>query len=109
MTDAPRTRAPLLKALTSQEELVAVMLGHGHNYHDIAERIGCAPRTVATHAENASRKIPGDLPAQMKLVTWMRGAPLDVLTGAWLRSPSGAYRMAANSAVASSEPRQAHE
>lgn len=100
-------RAPLLKPLTAQEELVAVMVAHGHNYADIAERIGCAPRTVNKHAEKAALKIPGDLPAQMKLVVWMRGAPLDVLTGAWLRSPLGTYRSVAKRVVHSSG-RQTH-
>lgn len=95
------SRVELLKPLTPQEEIVCLLVAHGHNYRDIGERLQLSHRTIEKYAEEAGRKIPGDLPAQMKMVVYMRGGSMDVLTGDWLRSPQGAYRRKAEVTVSS--------
>lgn len=71
------------------ESLVASMIGYGHNYSDIAERLRIARETAAHHAKRAAKKIPGDLPQQMKIVFWFRGAPIELLTARWESPISG--------------------
>lgn len=79
-------RAPLKKPLSSTEAVIVAMLASGqHNYHSIGEHLGISYKTVKFHAERAKAKIPGDLPTQLRLLAWYRGASLDVLTGSKVR------------------------
>lgn len=67
--------------LTGQEMLITGLIAEGRNYSAIADLLSITRDTVKWHAKNAAAKIPGDLPAQMKLAVWYRGAPIFVLTG----------------------------
>lgn len=79
-------RVPLRRPFTSTEAVVVAMLASGqHNYHSIGEHLGISYKTVKFHAENAKGKIPGDLPTQLRLLAWYRGATMDVLTGSRVR------------------------
>lgn len=75
------TRVPLHRDLTESERIVALLLARGFKPDKIAMRVGCAVNTVRMHIITAALKIPGNLPAQTKLIVWWRGASLDVLTG----------------------------
>lgn len=77
-------RAPLSAPLTKAQAACSLLLAHGHNYADIGERLGVSRATVKFHIFEAAKKIPGDLPAQMKVVCWVRGAVVEVLTGKWM-------------------------
>ncbi len=74
-------RAPLRKPLTRSQATACLLLANGHNYSDIAERLGTGPDAAKFHVHAAAKKIPGDLPAQMKVVCWLRGATKEVLEG----------------------------
>jgi DNA-binding NarL/FixJ family response regulator len=76
-------RAPLRAPLTKSQAACALLLANGHNYADIGERLSTSRATAKYHVHEAAKKIPGDLPAQMKVVCWVRGAALEVLEGAW--------------------------
>lgn len=79
-------RVPLLAPFTPMEGIVAKMLASGqHNWRSIAEHMGCSWRTVKFHGEQAKKKIPGDLPTQLRIVAWYRGASMEVLTGSQTR------------------------
>lgn len=77
-------RVPLSSPLTRAEAACCLLLANGHNCADIGERLGhTGLATARFHIINAAKKIPGDLPAQMKVVCWVRGAPVEVLLGTW--------------------------
>ena len=62
------------------------LLARGHNARDIGERLGgISWRTVKFHLHQAAKRIPGDLPAQMRIVFWYRGASREQLDGTILR------------------------
>ena len=67
------------KKFSTMEMMVAVMVGRGLEYPDIGSRLSITARTVKMHAQNASAKLPGKDPPQMKLRLWWRGAPLEVM------------------------------
>jgi DNA-binding CsgD family transcriptional regulator len=81
-------RVPLERPLTRQQEVVVTLVADGMNYVAIADVLRITMNGVRFHANAAARKIPGDLPPQMRIVAWARGAPLHVLTGdrfrAWM-------------------------
>jgi DNA-binding NarL/FixJ family response regulator len=79
-------RTPLRSPLTRAEAACALLLANGHNCADIGERLKVSRAAASYHIYNAAKKIPGDLPAQMKVVCWVRGAPLEVLEGTWTNS-----------------------
>jgi hypothetical protein len=60
------------------------MVGMGLNYAEIASRLEISVFTAKRHAEDAAAKVPGNLPAQMKLIMWVRGVSLDALEGSAL-------------------------
>jgi DNA-binding NarL/FixJ family response regulator len=64
---------------TMMEQLVAVLVGRGHEYVEIGRRLDIEKSTVKYHAERACKKLPGTDPARMKLQLWWRGAPLEIL------------------------------
>ena len=79
-------RVPTYRPLSSTESVIAALLATGrYNYHSLAEHMACSWKSVKTHVYRAALKIPGDLPAQVRLVVWYRGATLDVLTGSAAR------------------------
>jgi len=65
---------------TMMEKLVAMLVGRGLSYSEIAERFEVAKSTVKMHAENAAGKLPGTDPPRMKLQIWWRGADIQVLS-----------------------------
>lgn len=75
-------RTALAAPLTKSQAACAILLANGHNYRDIGERLGTSWHAVKFHVQAAAAKIPGDLPAQMKVVFWMRGATREMLEGA---------------------------
>lgn len=80
-------RVPLIAPLTPQEKIVVALTGRLQNYNAIAEELQIGRLTVKDHAENAAKKIPGDLPAQVKLAMWYAGAPIEVLTRRLVKFP----------------------
>jgi DNA-binding NarL/FixJ family response regulator len=76
-------RVKLSAPLTQSQATCCLLLANGHNYADIGERLNTSRATAKFHVHEAAKKIPGDLPAQMKVVCWVRGAALEVLMGAW--------------------------
>lgn len=74
-------RAPLRAPLTRSQAACAILLAHGHNYADIGERLGTGRAAAKFHIHAAAKKIPGDLPAQMRVVFWVRGATVEMLEG----------------------------
>ena len=76
-------RAPLKAPLTRAEAAVALLVANGHADADVADQLGHSLNTARFHIKNAAKKIPGDLPAKMKVICWVRGAPLQVLNGTW--------------------------
>jgi DNA-binding NarL/FixJ family response regulator len=64
---------------TTMEQLVAILVGRGLEYPDVAERLSIKKSTVKFHAEKASGKLPGSDPPRMKLQIWWRGAAREVL------------------------------
>lgn len=79
-------RVVLDKPLSPSQEIVAVLVGLGYNYQQVAEQMKIAYSTVLFHANEGAMKIPGDLPTQQKLLIWARGGTLDVLLGETLRT-----------------------
>lgn len=75
------SRVPLHRELTDSERAVSLLLARGFKPDQIATRVGTSVHTVRMHIIGAALKIPGDLPAQTKLIVWWRGATHDVLTG----------------------------
>ncbi len=65
---APRAR------FTTMQKLVAIMVGRGHSYDDIAGRLSVKRSTIKYHAENAAAKLPGVDAPRMKLIMWWRHA-----------------------------------
>lgn len=61
--------------------LCVAMHVHGKSRREIAKALLISPYTVKFHLKAAADKIPGDLPPEIKLLVWARGATLDVLTG----------------------------
>jgi DNA-binding CsgD family transcriptional regulator len=87
MVEIPRV--PLARALSMTEQVVADLVGLRMEYHEIGEALGLTKETVRDHCRNAAMKIPGDLPAQARVMAWARGATLDVLRGDTLRVQVG--------------------
>lgn len=74
-------RVPTLLPMTTMQYAVAVLLGLKYTYGEVATALGISGRTVRFHTVRAADRIPGDLPTQMKVMAWARGASLDVLEG----------------------------
>ena len=62
------------------QNLVARLVGRGESYGQVATRLSIGKATVKMHAECASRKLPGVLSPQIKLICWFQGATNDDLT-----------------------------
>ena len=65
---APRAR------FTTMQKLVAILVGRGQSYDEIASRLSVKRSTIKYHAENAAAKLPGVDPPRMKLTLWWRHA-----------------------------------
>lgn len=74
-------RVPLLAPLTKAQAACALLLANGHNYSAIGARLGTGRDAAKVNVQRAAKKIPGNLPAQMKVVCWVRGATREVLEG----------------------------
>ncbi|MDH3291559.1 MAG: hypothetical protein OEO20_11510 [Gemmatimonadota bacterium] len=64
---------------TIMEQLVAILVGRGHEYPEIATRLDVKKSTIKFHAENAAAKLPGTDAPRMKLQIWWRGAGREIL------------------------------
>lgn len=73
------------KPLTRMQYAVTLLLGLGYTHAEIAAELHIQRTMVRAHMRAAVKRIPGDLPREMKLVAWVRGATLDVLEGRTLR------------------------
>lgn len=79
-------RVPPLKPLSSMQRVVATLAALGLTHEQMRAELGnISLRTVRYHLYEAAKRIPGDLPAEAKVVAWARGATLDVLEGRTLR------------------------
>ncbi len=72
------------------ESLVLALLIRGEDTKAIMQTLDISAQAVHFHARNGSRKIPGDLPARMRIHFWGRGATVEQLTGeGWMPGPPG--------------------
>lgn len=78
-------RVPPLKPLSPMQYAVVVLLGIGMSHEEVAATLRIKRSVVRSYMREALKKIPGDLPAEARLVAWVRGASLDVLEGTSLR------------------------
>ncbi|HTJ62107.1 MAG TPA: hypothetical protein VL333_13030 [Candidatus Saccharimonadales bacterium] len=78
-------RVALLAPFSTMQEIVVDLLGVGLTYTELAVHLKISEEVVREHAKRAARKIPSDLPTQMRCIVWARGATLDVLQGLTLR------------------------
>jgi len=67
------------RPFTTMEQLVAILVGRGLEYPEIASRLDIKKATVKFHAERASSKLPGNDAPRMKLQLWWRGAGREIL------------------------------
>lgn len=74
-------RVPTYQPLSPMQFLVAVLVGVGWSYRQVAKELKIEVSTVRMHLNVAASRIPGDLPAKARVVAWVRGASLDVLEG----------------------------
>lgn len=75
-------RVPVSGRITPMQEICVRMLATGHhNARSIGEQLGISWQTVKKYVRIVAENIPGDLPAQVKVVVWWRGASIEVLTG----------------------------
>ena len=64
---------------TMMEKMVAMLVGRGHPYSEIAVRCVVKKSTIKMHAENAAGKLPGNDPPRRKLQIWWRGGTRELL------------------------------
>jgi hypothetical protein len=74
-------RAELLTPLSVTQQLVVELLGLNLTHGEVGQELGISEDMAREHCKRAAKKIPGDLPAQVKCMMWARGANLDVLKG----------------------------
>lgn len=74
-------RVPCHPPLSRMQLTIAALLSEGWHQHELAEILVVTRRTIEYHVDEASPRIPGDLPRTAKLMAWYRGATLAVLTG----------------------------
>jgi hypothetical protein len=97
-------RAPLSEPFTELEMAIADMIARCMNYQAIAEEFCVNHHTIKWRAQLAAAKVPGDLPVQVKLCMWYRGASIeslrgDVIYGPPKPEPEGETLLAADVAV----------
>lgn len=73
------SRLNLVRPLTAREEHVVQLLAQEFSTQSIADQLGIAPATVRAHVERAAMKVPGTLSPRARLISWWRGATLEVL------------------------------
>lgn len=95
-------RATPSRPLTPMQLAIAGLAGVNLSHAQIATELHITVGTVRYHINRAAKKLPGDLPAEQRVVAWMRGATLDVLEGRSLRFEM--MRDAQQSVVASQVP-----
>lgn len=79
-------RVPPIKPLSPMQRVVATLAALGMSHEQMRHELGgITIRAVRYHLYEAAKRIPGDLPAEAKVVAWARGATLDVLEGRTLR------------------------
>lgn len=76
-------RVELSQPLTPAEVQAAQYLAQGLTYAQIADVLGVSMRTAKYHIVNAGKKIPGDLPLQLRVIAWYRGGEV------WLMPEDG--------------------
>ncbi len=74
-------RTPPLKPLSRTMIAVCDLLALGLNTKQIAAHLQLSPWTIEGYIKRASYRLPGNLPRQLRLIAWARGATLDVMTG----------------------------
>lgn len=79
-------RAPLKAALTPMQAVCVDLVGLFGDYRVVADLLGLGYYTVREYINAASKKMHGDLPPQLRVMVWARGASLDVLEGTTLRN-----------------------
>lgn len=67
------------------QAIVADLLGLGLAVEIVAAELTLTVAGVRRHVKGAAAKIPSDLPAQMRVIAWARGATQDVLQGTSLK------------------------
>lgn len=69
-----------IRPLTGLEWLIASLLAEVRPYAEIAELLGMSRHSIRAYTAKAAKKLPGNLPAQVRVALWYRGASLEVLT-----------------------------
>lgn len=78
-------RAAPLKPVTPLQLVIASLLGVGATHAEVATQLNIKIGTLRDHLNRLAKRLPGDLPAEARVVAWVRGASLDVLEGKTLR------------------------
>lgn len=66
-------RVPLTAPFTPREEHVVELVAQNLTYAEIGERLHLTSGRVANLVCDAARKIPGSLPAKVRVQLWWRG------------------------------------
>lgn len=78
-------RVPLAIPPTRAQMVVAVLIAMNRTHAEVASEMHITVSTVRFHLYALAKKIPGDLPAEQRVVAWVRGASEDVLRGTSLK------------------------
>jgi hypothetical protein len=76
-------RVPTLAALTVTEQEYAVVASMAGSLRGVAWGMGVSVGMAKNAIQQIAAKIPGSLPAFVKVIAWTRGATPDVLGAAW--------------------------
>ena len=74
-------RAPLTRPLTPLQAIAVYLMAHGYSYEAAAPLMSMTARTVKFHVIAAAKKMRGNMPVQMLVSCWYRGATQAVLDG----------------------------
>lgn len=78
-------RIPPQRPLTPLQVTIATLVGINMANRDIARELHITHATLRWHLNRIAKRLPGDLPAKVRVMAWVRGATLDVLEGRTLR------------------------
>jgi hypothetical protein len=73
------------KPLTPMQWTIATLVGINMPNADIATELHITRGMVRWHLNRIAERLPGDLPAKVRVMAWARGATIDVLEGRTLR------------------------
>ena len=61
---------PRVRPLAARQHAVAVLIGQGLTYAEVAARLDMAPRTVGVHVARIAAKLPGATDPRHRIIVW---------------------------------------